>query len=131
MVATWGLLKRSWDQIGGLVGVYSGPAGARNQHESHIKNMPMYRHDLLGVLFERMFGVTWNLFGGSCAKHRDLRQLGPYPDTLLARGGHDPCIFTMDCGLLCIIRRKYQHLEAQPGRVRSGQVGLARCVGLA
>ena len=48
MVATWGLLKRSWDQIGGLVGVYSGPAGARNQHESHIKNMLMYRHDLLG-----------------------------------------------------------------------------------
>ena len=56
MVATWGLLKRSWDQIGRLVGVYSGPAGARNQHESHIKNMPMYRHHLLGVLFEGMFG---------------------------------------------------------------------------
>ena len=78
------------------MGVYSGPAGARNQHESHITSMPMYRRDILGVLFERMLGVTWNLFGGSCAKHQYLRHLEPYPDTLLARGGHDPCIFTMD-----------------------------------
>ena len=46
------------------MGVYSGPAGARNQHECHMKNMPMYRHDILGVLFERMFGVYWSIFGG-------------------------------------------------------------------